>query len=357
MNPRIYLYLCIVLSFLLVGCQEDQPVETTVLRGSIDNYEFLFEHLSRAHTVEEHGLMVGMIDGDDVSIAVIGNNTFTEDTLFQYGSVTKVITAQIIAQLAVEGLIDLNAPLNNYLPESFQSEQWEKVTVIELASHTGGIPRMPSGASESAQFALNFDRDALESAMGSTVVTGSQMVSYSNYGFIILGLVIEEATGLTYAEAVQERIFDPLGMETASIHGWRGDDVAPPLNVNGKPSAVIDFAQAASAGALRGSVLDLLKFLDASLHACTGNDVVAEGACLSQNIDLKPSLSSWGLGWQFMGEEIFGHGGQIDGYQSFVAVSPVKEKAIVIVTNAPSTNLFDGLAAGWVGRDHNASEN
>ena len=268
MKNRIYLWL--VTCFLVIGCQGNHPVETTVLQGSIDAYSFLFEHLSRSHIAEDHGIMVGMIDGDDISIAVIGNNTFTEDTLFQYGSVTKVITAHVIAQLAVEGLIDLDAPLNNYLPDAFQSSQWEKTTIIELASHTGGVPRMPGGASESPKFALNFDRNALASAMGSTIVNPGELVSYSNYGYIILGLVIEEITGLSYAEAVQERVFDPMGMETASIHGWRGNDVAPPLNGNGNPSVVVDFDQAASAGALRGSVTDLLGFLEASMHACKG---------------------------------------------------------------------------------------
>lgn len=360
MKYRIYLCLSIVLSFLVASCQGNQPVETTVLRGSIDKYPFLFENLSKVPKGEEHGVMVGMIDGDDVTIAVVGNNTFTEDTLFQYGSVTKIITANVIGQLAVEGLIDLHGPLNNHLPESFQSPKWEKTTILELASHVGGIPNMPPGISESAEDARTFDHDALTSAMATTSVNNTRMATYSNYGFIILGLVIEEATGLSYAEAVQERVFDPMGMETASIHGWRGEDVAPPLTVNGNPTVVVDFDAAASAGALRGSVSDLLQFLDASIHACKGADIVAQGACLSQNSDLKPSdktFASWGLGWQFFTDNSFGHGGIIQGYQAFIAVSPVREKAIVIVSNAPSKNMFDGLAGIWVGRDHSGSKN
>ena len=81
---------------------------------------------------------------------------------------------------------------------------------------------------------------------------------------------------------------------------------------------------------------------------------------MSQNSDLRPgdgASTSWGLGWQFFKDDTFGHGGLIQGYQAFVALSPKKEKGIVIVSNAPSFNMFDGQAAGWVGRDHGGGEN
>ena len=357
MRPKIYFFLCIVLSFMLISCQGNQSAEITVLRGSIDKYSILFENLSRVPTVEEHGVMIGLIDGDDVTIAVIGNPTFTEDTLFEYGSITKVITANVIGQLAVEGLVDLHGPLNDHLPDSFQSSKWENTTVLELASHVAGIPENPPGTSRSAEMARTFDRDALAVAMASIHVSGSRELAIYNccFSYIILGLVIEEATGLSYAEAVQERIFDPMGMETASIHGWRGDDIAPPLNIYGNPSWFTDFDQAAPAGALRGSVSDILAFLDAAIHACQGDDIVAQGTCLPQNSDLRPSdktTTSWGLGWQFFKDDTFGHGGLTDGYQAFIALSPVREKAIVVVSNAPSLNAFDGQVGSWVGRDH-----
>ncbi len=356
MKKQLYLYLLIVSAVLLGGCRGNAPSETTVLRGSIDNYSILFDSLSRVPVVAEHGVMVGLIDGDDVTIAVIGNPTFTEDTLFEYGSITKVITAHVIAQLAVEGLVDLHGPVNDYLPTSFQSSNWENTTILELASHVAGIPDMPPGTDRSAEMARTFDRDDLEIAMASTYVNSSKdLAIYGNYGYIILGLVIEEATGLSYAQAVQERLFDPMGMETASIHGWQGDDVAPPLDVRGNPTWYTDFAQAAPAGALRGSVSDMLRFLDASIQACNGADIVAEGTCLVQNSALRPSAkttTSWGLGWQFFKEDTFGHGGQTDGYQAFVALSPEREKGIIVVSNALSLNGFDGIVVSWVGRDH-----
>lgn len=362
MTSKIYFFLCIALGFLLAGCWSNQPAETTVLHGSIDSYSILFENLSRIPKVDEQGVMVGMIDGDEVAVAVIGNNTFTEDTLFEFGSITKVMTAHILAQLAVEGLIDIHGPLNDHLPESFQSSKWENTTILELASHVSGIPENPPGTSRSAEMARTFDRDALAAAMDSTHVNNSREMAIYNccYSYIILGLVIEEATGLSYAEAVQERLFDPMGMETASIHGWQGDDIAPPLNVHGKPSWFTDFDQAAPAGALRGSVSDLLAFLDASIHACNGDDIVAQGTCLSQNSNLRPTDSastSWGLGWQFFKDDTFGHGGQTDGFQAFIAVSPNREKGIIVVTNATSLHGLDGQVGSWVLRDHSISEN
>ncbi len=329
---KIHLYLFIVMGVLLVGCRGSAPVETTVLRGSIAGYSILFEGLSGVPKVEEHGVMVGMIDGDDVTVAVIGNNTFTEDTLFQYGSVTKIITANVLGQLAVEGLVDLHGPLNDHLPASFQSAQWEKITIMQLASHVGGVPRMPPGLNGAPDNVRDFDRDALAASMSSTFVNNNgDLALYSNYGYVILGLVIEEATGMSYAEVVQARIFDPLGMETASMHGWASDDVAPALNANGNPTEIIDFDAAAAGGALRGSVADMLAFLEASIHACDGTDIVAQGACLAQDSTLRPSdkpTASWGLGWQFLTTARLAMGGKFKGDRRLLLYQLRKKKPL-----------------------------
>ena len=135
------------------------------------------------------------------------------ETIFQSGSVGKQFTATAVMMLVEEGKIGLEDPLTKYFPDA--PATWKRVTIRELLSHTAGFTDYPK----------NFDmrKDYTEAELLKIVeriplaFTPGTSWSYSNLGFLTLGIVIHKVTGEFYGDFLQERIFRPLGMSTTRI--------------------------------------------------------------------------------------------------------------------------------------------
>jgi CubicO group peptidase (beta-lactamase class C family) len=135
------------------------------------------------------------------------------ETIFQSGSVGKQFTATAVMMLVEEGKIGLENPLTKYFPDA--PATWKRVTIRELLSHTAGFTDYPK----------NFDmrKDYTEAELLKIVesiplaFTPGTRWSYSNLGFLTLGIVIHRVTGEFYGDFLQERVFRPLGMSTARI--------------------------------------------------------------------------------------------------------------------------------------------
>jgi CubicO group peptidase (beta-lactamase class C family) len=131
----------------------------------------------------------------------------TDDHIFEFGSIGKSFTAIVCLQLAAEGKLDLHAPVTNYLPWFFVPSRYEPITVHHLLTHTAGI----IGGSDFApdpRYEVWALRESEASAPG-------VKARYSNAGYKLLGLMLENITGKTYAQLVTQRIFVPLGMTGA----------------------------------------------------------------------------------------------------------------------------------------------
>jgi CubicO group peptidase (beta-lactamase class C family) len=189
------------------------------------------------------------------------------ETIFQSGSVGKQFTATAIMMLVEEGKIGPDDSITKYFPEAPAS--WKPVTVRPLLSHSGGFTDYP----KNFDFRKGYSEDELVkmvSAIPLAFPPGTKW-SYSNLGYLILGILIHRVTGEFYGDMLQQRIFQPLGMETARIMseadiipnraaGYRlaegqlknQDWVSPTLNTTAD-------------GSLYFSILDLAKW-DAALY-------------------------------------------------------------------------------------------
>ncbi len=280
--------LLLLLCLCLVACDTSKSNLVRVQSGSTDKINALLEHLANRLPPNKAGIAIGYIEGENTTIAFIGNSTFTDKTLFEYGSITKVLTTNILMQLVDEGSLQLDDSLNKFLPENIQAPQWETVTLRDLATHTAGIPNSPPSLS-SVQLAkrgidpfANYDDARLYQDIQATKVKSVGKWEYSNYGYALLGLVLSQQTSIDYAELVKQRILDPLEMEDATIDSWSSDNIAPPLNSSGSSSNYWNFKSFASAGALRDNILDGVSFLKASMSACQSNDIIARSNCQTQ---------------------------------------------------------------------------
>ena len=138
----------------------------------------------------------------------------TCDTKFRIASFTKPLTAMLILQLMEDGLIDLNGKLNDYLPE-FNVKGGENITIHQFLTHPAGITgewRIPNLADIEKE---HYTRaELLECIMERDLVyKPGKGREYSNFGFALLGLVIEKVTGKSYDEVLTKKICEPAGMK------------------------------------------------------------------------------------------------------------------------------------------------
>jgi CubicO group peptidase (beta-lactamase class C family) len=131
----------------------------------------------------------------------------TDDHIFEFGSIGKSFTAIVCLQMMEEGVLDLHAPVTTYLPWFTIPSRYEPITIHHLLTHTAGIIR-GSDFSPDPRYEVWALRESEASAPG-------VKARYSNAGYKLLGLLLENVTGKPYARLVAERIFTPLGMSGA----------------------------------------------------------------------------------------------------------------------------------------------
>ena len=189
-----------------------------------------------ADWLSEHripGAAIAIVDGDDLAYAegfgaraLEDNTPATPDTLFGIGSCTKSFTAMAIVQLAEQGALDLEDPVDDYLPH-LSDVPGDPITVEELLTHTSGMPA--DGSAEPlitrslglghVEVPLSSEADFRRHVQGATHrrVTDRDTFFYYNSGYTMLGLIIEAVTEQSFSTYVEEHILTPLGMERSTF--------------------------------------------------------------------------------------------------------------------------------------------
>jgi CubicO group peptidase (beta-lactamase class C family) len=193
----------------------------------------------------------------------------TTDTQFRFGSMGKMFTAVSIMQLAQAGKLDLTAPIGRYLPDYPNREIAEKVTVNNLLTHTGGTGDIFGPQFDAHRLELKAPKDyvALYGARAPRFAPGAR-AEYSNYGFMLLGRIVETVSGQSYDDYIAGHIFKPAGM---SATGNQPETVHLPKRATGYTMQKGQIVSAADtlpwsgtpAGGGYSTVGDLAKFADA----------------------------------------------------------------------------------------------
>lgn len=270
------------------------------------------------------------------------DTSVTENTPFEAGSITKIFTNLILSDLAVEGLIDLDAPILGYLPEGAQMPiGGEAITAFDLATHTAGLTGLPAPILERGfdNPYAGFDSAALFAWLGEQPLARpiGESFEYSNLGASILGQAIEELTGEPYAAVVEARIFEPLGMNASSLSltGEKPAGMAVGHMATGDETGYWEFDAAAPAGALITTAADLSKFIAAASGAVETPLRPAFDKMLEQTRPIADT-GSIGLGW-FINPtgsgEIVWHNGRTGGFASFAGFERNSGNAVVLLSN------------------------
>jgi serine-type D-Ala-D-Ala carboxypeptidase/endopeptidase len=269
------------------------------------------------------------------------------DTIFEIGSITKVFTTTVLADMALEGLVALDDPVQRYLPRGVElSVRGRPITLADLATHTSGVPRLPKGMlrlalTERHNPYANFGVDDLHAAVTRTRLRRppGKRVKYSNFGFGLLGHVLALRAGQTYEELVSERILRPLGMSdtTIVVPSDKAARFAQGHNRRGRAVSNWDIPALAGAGALRSTVEDLLKFL--ALHLDDGDSRLARAARMTHEPRARKRVLSVGLGWFIVPVEprkafkAVWHDGGTGGFRSIAGFVKETGTAVVVLSN------------------------
>ncbi|MFF7095006.1 serine hydrolase domain-containing protein [Streptomyces rubradiris] len=197
-----------------------------------------------------------------------------EDARFRAGSVTKVVTAAIVLQLAAEGRIDLDGSVRRYLPGLLTEDFKEPITVRQLLNYTSGLKAGASlGDTVEEGYAHRFETLTPRQVVAASVAKGPAYTpgtrqTYGNIHYTVLGLLIEKVTGDSYAHQAQVRIFRPLGMRHSSFPAAGDTRIHGPHNrgydwIDGRLVDVTDWnmTDRFAAGDLISTTADLERFL------------------------------------------------------------------------------------------------
>lgn len=278
------------------------------------------------------------------------SQSVNEHTVYQLGSLSKTFTAIITRKLEAEGLIDLDASILTYIPNNFSVEVIEKlkpITVKDVLRHQAGferssisIKRIPLGGPVVGGYSKAQVLDDLEN-MDLINTPGTQM-SYSNFGYAVLGLILENTTEKSYNTLINEYVSTPFQMtQTTSDFNHNFDNkLATPYIPEFKfiKNCPFEFGMQTPAGGVFSTAEDLTKMM--TIHMEAYEDVTVENPLIldKEVVKMWDSVYSpnYGYGcfqWGETGEIMVGHSGDTDGFASSYFFSPENDFGVVLLTS------------------------
>src|SRR5262245_16705786 len=321
---------------------------------------------------ETPGSAVVVVRGDEVVYLkgfgvkdVDTKKPVTPDTIFAIGSTTKAFVTAAMAILADEGKMSWDDPVRKHLPYFRLSDPLanENVTLRDIVTHRTGLIRH-----DLLWYGSPWGREEIIKRIGFVPLTYGFRTTfqYQNIMFLTAGQAVGAASGSTWEEFTQKRIFDPLGMRSANFSALRAEkapDHASPHSKRGAKIEVIrwrNLDNAGPAGSINASARDLSNWI--RLHL---NDGVVGGKRLISSENLREmhtpqmvirnegrwklffpesdsSQLSYGLGWfinDYRGHKLVMHGGTIDGFRASVMLVPKSKIGVAVVANLAGTHM------------------
>ena len=304
------------------------------------------------------GIVVGLVDDKGVRIISYGKPNKTGDkavngdSVFEIGSVSKVFTATLLADMVERGEVSLSDPISKYLPRTVKTptRNGKEITLLDLSTQTSGLPRLPGNFTprDVQNPYADYSVEQLYAFLSSYTLTrdiGSKY-EYSNLGVGLLGHILALRAGKDYETLVRMRIFQPLKMNNSGIK------LTPEMQAHlagGHNPALLpvpnwDLPTLAGAGALRSTVNDMLKFVAANLGLNKSPLLVAMQMTHQSRHDTGTPDLEIGLNWHILKKfetPIVWHNGGTGGYHSFIGFDPKAGKGVVVLSN--STNDVDDI--------------
>ena len=294
------------------------------------------------------GIVVGVIEPQGRRVVAYGSlaagdpRPLNGDTVFEIGSITKVFTSLLLADMVERGEVELSDPVAKFLPSTVRvpERRAEQITLEDLATHTSGLPRMPGNVDPSdpdnpfAEYSVDRLYEFLSSYQLPRDI--GERFEYSNIGGALLGHALAQRAGASYEALVESRITRPLGMDSTGVE--LTPEMKSRLAVGHayglEPTSNWDLGALGAAGALRSTANDLLTFLAANLGYTT--TPLFQAMTGMRKVRRDRDRGTIGLEWFFDlrgAVEIVSHSGSTGGYQSFIGYDPKARIGVVVLSN------------------------
>lgn len=305
------------------------------------------------------GMVVGVLAGKEEVVRGYGEGKPGPDTVYEIGSISKVFTGVLLAALVKDGVVRLDQPVAELLPEGavVPAVGERRITLMDLSTHTSGLPRMPDNfAPEDPRNPYaDYTPERMLAFLGGAKLAREPGVAYdySNLGAGLLGWALARKAGKGYEELLAERITGPLGMRSTAV-AFTADmkaRLAPGHDAAGTPAGNWDLPAFAGAGGIRSTVSDMMRFLRANV----ADGPLAETLAFARAGRFEGGGVRMGLGWHISPEGARWHNGQTGGYHSFAAVDAANGRVVVVLADTATgevdelgQNLLRMLAGGKV---------
>lgn len=315
-------------------------------------------YVKKANT---RGLAIGVIKDGRTSHYFYGETARgtkelpTESTTFEIGSISKTFTATLLAYLVEQDRLSLDDTITKFLPDSLaENESLQRITLKHLANHTSGLPRLsPDLMLISAEHPLDPYRGYSKAHLYSYLKEfkasrePEEAYEYSNLGYAVLGTILTSVYDKDYNALVREIIAGPLKLTNTTQYPDTVKHRLPPVhNQEGAVTPYWSFDAYEGAGALKSTISDLLLY--AKAHFKNPETELEYALSLTRQFTyFNPPDTDIGLAWHMAtrgGYLIYQHTGGTYGSSSYIAFSPDKRLAVVVLSNAAESTAATGDA-------------
>lgn len=316
--------------------------------SEVDTY--IAREMKRQHLP---GLALGIVQGDRILYlkgygqADSSGRAVTPETPFGLGSIGKSVTAMAVLQLAEAGKIDLDAPIQRYIPTKYKGAEF--ITVRQLLNQTSGFTQIStfsntlSSANDQVQDALEKNAMSYAEKFLKEATQTEHPYRYSNANYVLLGYIVQQVSGQSYGDYVKEHIFSPMSMQDSfvtldeaavnglatpyhRIFGYNVPYDGPYVYIPGD----------APAGYLYTSAKDMSHYLIAQMNGGRFEDhsvLSSEGIRLMQT---EPVPGTYAMGWmtsRINGLPVIGQPGGSIGFQAQTYIVPEKQLGVIVFAN------------------------
>lgn len=267
---------------------------------------------------------------------------FTTTTITRLASIAKPMTAIAVMQLVEQGLIDLDVPIQTYIPD-YPKQASTQITTRHLLSHTSGIGGYKNGkeAETKKEYATLYNALVIFKERELLFEPGTRF-NYTTYGYTVLGAIVEKVTGGSFGAYLQKNIWDKAGMTNTGVEKFgqkkQGQSSLYHQNSKGKTKAGTEnnLSNRLPGGGVYSTLEDMLKFGNAIIN----NTFVKESTMnlMREHHSLEKERNGYGFGWFLYNPKpneggIIGHSGEQTGSSTQLVIVPGLKTVVVILSN------------------------